>query len=141
MDPSTRVEELIARALQVPVESIKLELGFGGIPEWDSMGHMQIMMMLESEFGLQLDADSIPDLWEDNNADGTPDGWEGGEGEFAVWDFVSAAAAFSSSLSLASGDGRSFLRTARLIELVIRMSAADWSNQFLTGPASVLPKK
>ena len=54
-----RVQTLIAETLQIPPESITPILAFGGIAEWDSMGHMQIMMALETQFGLDIDADTI----------------------------------------------------------------------------------
>jgi len=57
-----RVQTLIAEALQIPLESITPTLAFGDIPEWDSMGHMQIMMALETAFSLDIDADSILEL-------------------------------------------------------------------------------
>ena len=55
----TRVQALIAEALQIPPESITATLAFGDIAEWDSMGHMQVMMALETQFGMDIDADSI----------------------------------------------------------------------------------
>ena len=54
-----RVRALIAEALQTAPESITATLAFGDISAWDSMGHMQIMMALEAQFGLNVDADSI----------------------------------------------------------------------------------
>ena len=54
-----RVQALIAETLQIPPESITSTLAFGDIAEWDSMGHMQIMMALETQFGVDIDADSI----------------------------------------------------------------------------------
>ena len=55
----SRVQALVAEALQISPESITTTLAFGDIAEWDSMGHMQIMMALETLFGLDIDADSI----------------------------------------------------------------------------------
>lgn len=53
------VQELIAEALQVSVEQITPDLAFGGIKQWDSMGHMGIMLSLEEKFGVAIDADLI----------------------------------------------------------------------------------
>ena len=64
VDPplSERVQELIAEALQVPMEQVVPDLSFGGIKQWDSMGHMGIMLLLEERFGVPIDADVIATL-------------------------------------------------------------------------------
>jgi citrate synthase len=59
---SERVQELIAEALQVPMEQVAPDLAFGGIKQWDSMGHMGIMLLLEERFGVPIDADVIAKL-------------------------------------------------------------------------------
>jgi len=59
---SERVQELIAEALQVPMEQVTPDLAFGGIKQWDSMGHMSIMLLLEERFGVPIDADVIAAL-------------------------------------------------------------------------------
>jgi citrate synthase len=56
---SERVQELIAEALHVPLEQVAPDLAFGGIKQWDSMGHMSIMLLLEERFGVPIDADVI----------------------------------------------------------------------------------
>ncbi len=57
-----KVQALIAEALQVPVEQIPPELAFGGLKQWDSMGHMGIMLLLEERFGVPIDTDVIATL-------------------------------------------------------------------------------
>lgn len=37
-------------------------LKYQGIPEWDSVGHMQLMATLEDSFGIELDVDDIIDF-------------------------------------------------------------------------------
>jgi citrate synthase len=65
-----RVQETVAEALQVPVRQVAPNLAFGGIKEWDSMGHMGVMMLLEERFGISIDAEiiaaltSVPAIWE-----------------------------------------------------------------------------
>jgi acyl carrier protein len=53
---------LVAGALQVPAEAVTVELSFGDLPEWDSMGHMEVMMQLEERFGVEVSADTIAAL-------------------------------------------------------------------------------
>ena len=56
------VRHLIAGALQVPTEDVAPELSFGDLPQWDSMGHMEVMMQLEERFGVEVSADTIAAL-------------------------------------------------------------------------------
>jgi acyl carrier protein len=57
-----QVCDLLASALQVPVEAVTADLGFGDLPQWDSMGHMEVMMQLEERFGVEVSADTIAAL-------------------------------------------------------------------------------
>ena len=61
-DPTPRIREALALALQVPQKDITDELGFGDLPQWDSMGHMEVMMRLEEFFGIEINADTIAKL-------------------------------------------------------------------------------
>jgi acyl carrier protein len=38
------------------------QLIYQAIPEWDSVGHMQLMAALEDSFGIELDVDDIIDF-------------------------------------------------------------------------------
>ena len=38
------------------------QLEYQGIPDWDSVGHMQLMAALEDAFGIELDVDDIIDF-------------------------------------------------------------------------------
>jgi acyl carrier protein len=57
-----RVQAVLAEALQIPQEQITPDLAFGDLPQWDSMGHMEVMMRLEEHFGLEINADTITQL-------------------------------------------------------------------------------
>jgi acyl carrier protein len=57
-----RIQGILADALQVPQEQISPELAFGDLPEWDSMGHMEVIMRLEESFGIEVNADTIAGL-------------------------------------------------------------------------------
>jgi acyl carrier protein len=37
-------------------------LKFGDIPEWDSLGHMEVMMRLEEQFGVEVSTEGIAEL-------------------------------------------------------------------------------
>jgi len=53
------VRTLLAEALQVPLDNVRPDLRFGDLPQWDSMGHMDIMMNLETQMGIEVNADTI----------------------------------------------------------------------------------
>ena len=57
-----RVRTLLAEALQVQSEEISPQLAFGDLPQWDSMGHMEVIMRLEESFGIEVNADTIARL-------------------------------------------------------------------------------
>lgn len=57
-----RIQALLVTALQVPAEEVTAGLAFGDLPQWDSMGHMEVMMALEAEFGVEINADTIAAL-------------------------------------------------------------------------------
>ena len=56
------VRTLLAEALQVPMDNVRPDLRFGDLPQWDSMGHMEIMMQLEMQMGIDVNADTISTL-------------------------------------------------------------------------------
>jgi acyl carrier protein len=57
-----KVQSVLAEALQLPLEQVTPELAFGDLPQWDSMGHMEVMMRLEEHFGVEVNADTIAEL-------------------------------------------------------------------------------
>ena len=56
---SLQVQALLAEAIQVPPDQITPDLAFGDLPQWDSMGHMEVMMRLEEQFVVEIKADTI----------------------------------------------------------------------------------
>ena len=56
------LRSLLAEAFQVPIAEITPELAFGDLPQWDSMGHMELMLRLEEAYGLEISAESISEL-------------------------------------------------------------------------------
>ena len=57
-----RVQEILAEAIQVPPEMVTADLAFGDIPQWDSLGHMEVMLKLEEAYGVTIDTDLIARL-------------------------------------------------------------------------------
>ncbi len=56
------VRALLAEAFSLPKEEIPPDLAFGGVKQWDSMGHMGVMLLLEERFGVPIDAEVIAAL-------------------------------------------------------------------------------
>ncbi len=59
---TARVQAALGEALRVPLEQVPPEMAFGDLPQWDSMGHMEVMMALEVSFGIEINADTIAQL-------------------------------------------------------------------------------
>lgn len=57
-----RIQSILVEALQITPSMITPYLAFGDLPQWDSMGHMEVMMRLEENFGIEINADTIATL-------------------------------------------------------------------------------
>ncbi|HEX7975845.1 MAG TPA: acyl carrier protein [Anaerolineales bacterium] len=57
-----RIQAMLAEALQIEPALATPDLAFGDLPQWDSLGHMELMMRLEQEFGVEMDTDLIAQL-------------------------------------------------------------------------------
>jgi acyl carrier protein len=57
-----KIQTVLAEALQVPPDIVTPDLALGDLPQWDSMGHMEVMMFLEQHFGVEINNDTIADL-------------------------------------------------------------------------------
>jgi acyl carrier protein len=62
LEITERVQALVADAIQAPVDMVTPDLAFGDLPQWDSLGHMEVMLRLEEQFSLTIDADLIAQL-------------------------------------------------------------------------------
>lgn len=56
-----RVENTLARVLEIPPSEVAA-LGMGLHPRWDSMGHMELIMHIEKEFGLRFPTYEIAEM-------------------------------------------------------------------------------
>lgn len=56
------ITELIAEQLRIPVARVQDDLEYGAIPEWDSLNHVNLMVALESEYGVSVDEDLMVTL-------------------------------------------------------------------------------
>ena len=57
-----RLQIVVADIFAVSPEVITGETAAGVLEGWDSFGHLQVILALESEFGVQFSPDRIPEL-------------------------------------------------------------------------------
>jgi acyl carrier protein len=57
-----QVQALLAEVFDVSPADIHAGLAFGDLPEWDSLGHMELMMRLEEQFGVEITTEMIAQL-------------------------------------------------------------------------------
>jgi acyl carrier protein len=58
----SRLRTTLADIFGVAPEEITAESGVNKLEGWDSFGHLQAILALESEFGVQFDPQRIPEL-------------------------------------------------------------------------------
>lgn len=56
------LSDLIAEQLRIPAAQVRDDLSFGGIPEWDSLNHVNLMTALEQAYGVTIDEDLMVEL-------------------------------------------------------------------------------
>jgi acyl carrier protein len=56
------IKEIMAQVFQIDVESIDGNTSPDVVERWDSLKHMQLIMALEDEFGIEFPDDVIPEL-------------------------------------------------------------------------------
>ncbi|CAG8999580.1 MAG: hypothetical protein CENE_01559 [Candidatus Celerinatantimonas neptuna] len=54
--------DVFAEALAVDVALIQGDLQYQGIPQWDSVAHMQLIAAIEDSYDVMLDTDDIIDM-------------------------------------------------------------------------------
>ena len=57
-----QVQVVLQEALRVDAGDIGPQTEFGDLPQWDSMGHMEVMVALEKAFGVEITAVTITEL-------------------------------------------------------------------------------
>ncbi|MFL5578641.1 MAG: acyl carrier protein [Gemmatimonadaceae bacterium] len=56
------LEQVVATALGVPVGAVTNELEFNSVPEWDSLNHVNLMLELESVYGVEIGEEQMVEL-------------------------------------------------------------------------------
>jgi len=61
-DIDQRVRQTLARVFHLSAGEVAGDLRMGHFPLWDSMGHMQLLIEIEQEFGLTFPTYEIAEL-------------------------------------------------------------------------------
>ena len=51
-DTLSRVISIIAQTLRVSEKDLSIEVGVGDLPDWDSLGHINVISAIEEDFGV-----------------------------------------------------------------------------------------
>ena len=61
-DVHDRVATIVADVFAISRDDVYADLGYGVIEQWDSVGHLDLLLVLERTFGFKVTADLIPQL-------------------------------------------------------------------------------
>jgi len=56
------LRDILADILEISPEEVTPELGVGTVETWDSFRHLQAILAVEGEYGVQFDPQRIPEL-------------------------------------------------------------------------------
>jgi acyl carrier protein len=56
------LRDILADILEISPEEVTPELGVGTVDSWDSFRHLQAILAIEGEYGVQFDPQRIADL-------------------------------------------------------------------------------
>ena len=56
------LRDIVADILEIPPDEVNPELSSDSVETWDSFRHLQLILAIESEFGVQFDPQQIPEL-------------------------------------------------------------------------------
>ena len=56
------LRDIVADTLEISPDEVSPELSSDSVESWDSFRHLQLILSIESEFGVQFDPQQIPEL-------------------------------------------------------------------------------
>ena len=57
-----RLLEIVGRVLSLDAAAVTDRTSHGESPRWDSVGHLNLVLEVEAEFGVRFSAEEIPEL-------------------------------------------------------------------------------
>ena len=58
----SRLDQVIADTLGIGVRQVSDDLSYGDVHEWDSLNHVELMLRLEADFGVEIGEDEMLEL-------------------------------------------------------------------------------
>ena len=59
---ASSLRDILADVLEIAPEQITPDLTIDKVENWDSFRHLQVILALEGEYGVQFDPQRVPDL-------------------------------------------------------------------------------
>ncbi len=56
------LNQLIATSLKIPLAQVSDDLSYEAIEQWDSLGHVNLMLSIESAYDVEIDEDTMIEL-------------------------------------------------------------------------------
>lgn len=56
------IEQIIAEVLKIAPDRVTDDLEYGSIESWDSLGHVSLMLQIESVYDVEIDEDTMVEL-------------------------------------------------------------------------------
>jgi acyl carrier protein len=56
------LRDILADILEISPEQVTPDLSIGTVDNWDSFRHLQVILAVEGEYGVQFDPQQIPEL-------------------------------------------------------------------------------
>ncbi len=57
-----QLRQLVAKALNIPVENVQESSSMENTDAWDSLAHMDVILSIEQHFAVNLEGDEIADM-------------------------------------------------------------------------------
>lgn len=57
-----QIQNIVASSLKLPIESVPEDASMDSMGAWDSIAHVNILMRIEQEFDIYLDAEEFSEL-------------------------------------------------------------------------------
>ena len=57
-----RIKNQFIQCFGIAAETVKDDLEYASIPQWDSVAHMSLIVCLEDEFDIMIDIDDVIDM-------------------------------------------------------------------------------
>ena len=62
MSSKEKYRDIFIQSLSIDEKKFNEKIKYNEIPEWDSIGHMTLMSVLEEKFSISMDTDDIVDF-------------------------------------------------------------------------------